>query len=40
MYPMEQKEFDYWAAILRQHFPDDPMLAELGKSWYPTGNGS
>jgi len=37
MYSMGQKEFDHWVAVLRQHFPDSPMLAELGKSWYPAG---
>jgi hypothetical protein len=35
MYPMTQKDFDYWVAILKEHFPDDRLLAELGKSWRP-----
>jgi len=35
MYPMTSKEFDEWVGVVRGHFPDHPMLAELGKTWYP-----
>ena len=35
MYPMTQAEFDRWVAILKTHFPDHPLLAELGKTFYP-----
>ena len=35
LYPMTHEEFDHWVAILRTHFPDDPRLARLGKTWFP-----
>jgi hypothetical protein len=35
LYPMTQKEFDRWAAILKAHFPDHPRLADLGKTFFP-----
>jgi hypothetical protein len=36
MYPMDEKEFDHWLAILRTHFPTHPILASLWRSWYPS----
>ena len=33
--PMTHDEFDYWVMILRTHFPDHPILLELGKSFFP-----
>ena len=35
MYPMSQSDFDHWLAILKEHFPGDPRLREVGISWYP-----
>jgi hypothetical protein len=35
MYPMTPEEFDKWIALLREHFPDHAMLADVGGSWYP-----
>jgi hypothetical protein len=32
---MRQKEFDYWADILKSHFPDFPRIEELGKEFRP-----
>src|SRR5579862_4498265 len=37
LYPMNRVYFSYWVKMLRRNFPDDPMLAELGKTWYPSG---
>jgi hypothetical protein len=34
MYPMSAEEFDHWVAVLREHFPDHPLLRELGTRWY------
>jgi hypothetical protein len=34
MYPMTEEEFDKWLAIFREHFPNDPLLYELGTTWY------
>ena len=35
MYPMSQKDFDYWAEILQTNFPDHPMVQQLGKEFKP-----
>ena len=35
MYPMRQKDFDYWADILKSHFPDHPQIGQLGKEFRP-----
>jgi hypothetical protein len=35
LYPMTQAEFDRWVAILKTHFPDHPLLTELGKTFFP-----
>jgi hypothetical protein len=35
MYPMRQKEFDYWADILKSHVPDHPIIQDLGKTFKP-----
>ncbi len=35
MYPMAPQEFGKWLVILREHFPDNRMLTQLGISWYP-----
>ena len=35
LYPMTRADFDHWVVILRTHFPDHPMLAELEKSFFP-----
>jgi len=35
MYPMRQKEFDYWADILKSHVPDHPIIKDLGKGFSP-----
>ena len=35
MCPMRQKDFDYWAEILKSNFPDHPLIEELGKKFRP-----
>jgi hypothetical protein len=35
MYPMSQKNFDYWADILKSHVPDHPIIERLGKDFSP-----
>jgi hypothetical protein len=35
MYPMDEKDFDHWVGLLREHFPDHPMLSKVGIDWYP-----
>src|SRR5689334_5322923 len=35
LYPMDRYEFDHWVNILREHFPEHPLLRELGRSWRP-----
>jgi hypothetical protein len=35
MYPMVPEEFKKWLAVLREHFPHHPMLANVGTAWYP-----
>jgi hypothetical protein len=38
--PMRAEDFEHWLSILREHFPDDNMLAHAGTTWYPgTGRG-
>ena len=37
LYPMSENDFAYWVEILRQNFPDDPMLADVYKTWRPSG---
>jgi len=37
MYPMSAEEFDRWVAVVREHFPDHPLLRELGTGWYVAG---
>lgn len=40
LYPMNESNFAHWVKILRQNFPDHPMLADVYKTWYPSsGNG-
>ena len=33
VYPMTQRDFDYWHRILKQHFPDHVLLKDAG--WHP-----
>ena len=35
MYPMSQRVFDEWAQILKENFPDPPLLHELGREFRP-----
>lgn len=35
MYPMKQKDFDYWADILKSNVPDHPSIEGLGKDFRP-----
>jgi TIR domain len=35
MYPMRQKDFDYWADILTSHVPDHLIIEDLGKEFRP-----
>jgi hypothetical protein len=37
LYPMNTIDFDYWLKVLQQNFPDHPMLADVHKTWYPSG---
>jgi len=37
MYPMSRGDFDYWVGVLRENFPDYPMLKDLHTTWYPAG---
>ena len=37
MYPMSVDEFDRWVAVLRENFPHDPRLRDLGTRWYASG---
>ena len=37
LYPMNRTDFDYWVAVLRQHFPDHPNLSNFDKTWRPNG---
>jgi hypothetical protein len=37
MYPMSRAEFEYWVTVLKQTFPEHPMLSDLDKTWYPNG---
>jgi len=32
---MTHAQFDYWVTILKTHFPDHPILRELGRSFFP-----
>jgi hypothetical protein len=32
LYPIAPQEFEKWLAILREHFPDNSMLADVGAS--------
>jgi hypothetical protein len=32
---MTRADFDHWVAILSANFPDHPLLAELGTSFFP-----
>jgi hypothetical protein len=34
---MNQTDFDYWVAVLRQHFPDHKNLSKLEQTWFPNG---
>jgi hypothetical protein len=36
MYPMKKLEFDHWLEILRQNFPEHPMLKDAYRGWYPS----
>jgi hypothetical protein len=35
MYPMAPQEFEKWLAILRGHFHDNSVPADVGAKWYP-----
>ena len=35
MYPMSQSDFDEWVHILRTHFPNHPLLEDLGGKFRP-----
>ena len=35
LYPMNEADFERWLAVVRSHFPDYPLLQEVGTSWYP-----
>ena len=35
MYPMTTHDFQYWLAVLKEHFPDNTFLNVIGMSWYP-----
>jgi hypothetical protein len=35
MYPMKSEEFERWLAVLRENFPDDPMVANVSTSLHP-----
>lgn len=35
MYPMKPEEFEKWLAVMRENFPDDPMLALVNTTSYP-----
>ena len=37
MYPMSERQFNRWVAVLREHFPDHPSLRNLGTEWYASG---
>jgi hypothetical protein len=37
LYPMSQQDFDQWVDVLKENFPNDPMLDSLNKDWYPSG---
>ena len=32
---MTQADFDYWVEILREYFPEHPLLARLGTTFVP-----
>ena len=34
MCPMSSDEFDHWARVFRENFPDHPKLQRLGVDWY------
>jgi hypothetical protein len=38
LYPMNRAEFEHWVTVLKQNFPDYPMLTDLYKTWYPNGS--
>jgi hypothetical protein len=35
-YPWKWREFNYWAKVLREHFPDHPLAARLGGGSVPS----
>jgi hypothetical protein len=37
MYPMSRADFEQRVTVLKQTFPDHPMLNDLYKTWYPNG---
>jgi hypothetical protein len=38
-HPMRRRDFDYWAGILKQHFPDDPLVSKIGAEFRPNVDG-
>jgi hypothetical protein len=35
LYPMSREDFDHWLGVLKEHFPDYPLLREAYRRWYP-----
>ena len=35
MYPMSQSDFDKWVQVLKENFPDHPLLEDLGGEFRP-----
>ncbi len=35
IYPMRRPEFDYWAGILKEHFPNHPLVSKIGVEFRP-----
>jgi hypothetical protein len=35
LHPMTQADFDYWATVLRTHFPEHPRVKEIGHRFRP-----
>src|SRR5690242_4864940 len=39
LYKMSNSDFEYWARIFVENFPDNPMRNRLYKSWSPSKSG-
>ncbi len=35
MYPMRWAEFDHWTGVLKEHFPDHPLVPDIGNEFRP-----